>query len=510
MNGKKSTKVNPLTDYTARGPVGVSRRRFLRGFGGVVVGLPFLEALAPRSAAAQEAGVIKRFGVFFCCNGVNMDRWFPNGSYGALSDAHLTGTANEALLPFRDKLLFPRGVHMSPRGFGRDSGSGTGGDDHGKGMAHKLTAQFADSQNWLALGPSIDQVIAAEINSGSAGSRRPPLNLMVGRPGGYKGLDFVSYSSAGRAVAAINNPWTAYSSFMNLSNATPDASAATDKVKRRRQSVLDLVRDEFDALKRGPLSTADREKLDAHFTAIRDLEGQIAAGAASCGDSPLQGRAKPYDGVGDRVEEQVEYPNIAEIQVDVMALAIACDFTRVATMQFDRGSGGPIFKWDGMNHEYNHHKLSHGKVKDDCFGDSTDNGCANVTGYEDMLFDIDRWHIGKLARLLSKLDSYTEANGKTVLDNSVILYTNELSNGKAHSFMDLPYALIGGAGGYFKQGQYVLLGQDGNSNDDQRAPHNKLLNTIVNSMGIQSDWFGVAEGAGGETMQGGVYEELLA
>jgi hypothetical protein len=508
MNGKKSVK----TDYAARGPLGLSRRRFLRGFGGVVVGLPFLEALAPRSAAAQEAGVIKRMGVFFCCNGVNMDRWFPNGQYGALTDAHLTGTANEALLPFRDKLLIPRGVHMSPRGYNRDEANGAGGDDHGKGMAHKLTAQFADGQNWLALGPSVDHVIASQINPGAAGSRRPPLNLMVGRPSGYKGLDYVSYSSSGRAVAAINNPWTAYSSFMNLGNvsASPDASAAVDKVQRRRQSVLDLVRDDFEALKRGPLSVADREKLDAHFTAIRDLEGQIAGGALSCGDPTLQSRADVYDGAGDRVQEQSEYPNIADIQVDVMALAIACDFTRVATMQFDRGSGGPIFKWDGMNHEYNHHKLSHGKVKDDCFGDSTDNGCADVSGYENMLFEIDRWHIGKLARLLGKLDSYVEANGKSVLDNSVILYTNELSNGKAHSFMDLPYALIGSAGGYLKQGEYVLLGQDGNANDDQRAPHNKLLNTLVNAMGIQSDWFGAPEGSGGESMQGGVYEQLLA
>jgi uncharacterized protein DUF1552 len=507
MNGKKSSKV---MDYSARGPLSPARRRFLRGFGGVIVGLPFLEALAPRSAAAQDAGVIKRFAAFFCCNGVNMDRWFPTGAYGALTDAHLTGTANEALLPFRQKMLFPRGVHMSPRGFGRDKGTGAGGDDHGKGMAHKLTAQFADSQNWLALGPSLDHVIAAQINPGSAGSRRPPLNLMVGRPAGFKGLDYVSYSASGRAVAAINNPWTAYSSFMNLSNATPDSGAAVDKVQRRRQSVLDLVRDEFDSLKRGPLSVADREKLDAHFTAIRDLEGQIAGGLVSCGDSALTTRAQGYDGAGDRVEEQAEYPNIADIQIDVMALAIACDFTRVATMQFDRGSGGPIFRWDGMQHEYSHHKLSHGKVKDDCFGDSTENGCSNVAGYEDMLFAIDRWHIGKLARLLGKLDSYVEANGKTVLDNSAILYTNELSNGKAHSFMDLPYILIGSAGGYLKQNQYVLLGEDGNSNDDQRAPHNKLLNTLVNSMGIQSNWFGAAEGTGGVTMQAGVYEDLLA
>src|SRR5688572_31382091 len=221
----------------------VSRRRFLRGFGGVVLGLPFLETLAPRSAQAQAAEVTTRFGVFFACNGVDVDRWFPKGDFGALTDASLAGTANEVLTPFRSKLLFPRGVHMAPRGFGRDP---SGGDDHGRGMAIKLTAQPADNANWLAQGPSVDHVIAAQINPGSAGSRTPPLNLMVGRPAGYRGLDFISYSAGGRAVQAINNPWNAYAEFINLNNGSPDAPVASDRLARRRESVLDLVREQFD------------------------------------------------------------------------------------------------------------------------------------------------------------------------------------------------------------------------------------------------------------------------
>jgi hypothetical protein len=398
---------------------------------------------------------------------------------------------------------------MSPRGFGRDQG---GGDDHGKGMAHKLTAQFADSTNWLAQGPSVDHVIAAQINPGTAGARRPPLYLLVGRPGGYKGLDFSSYSEAGRAVAGINNPWTAYSQFINLNNASPGAPAANDKLTKRRQSVLDLVKAQFDDLKLKGLSSDDQRKLDAHFTAIRNFEIIAGASGLSCGDSALSTAVQPYQSLQKRdVEQNDRYPDITDLNIEILALALACDFTRVATLQFDRGSGGPTFRWDGMNHEYNHHKLSHGKVKDDCFGTSTANGCDDVAGYEDMLFNIDRWHMTKYANLLSRLDSYKEAGGKSVLDNSVIMYTNELSDGRAHSFMDLPYILAGSAGGYFKQGQYILLGQAGSTkSDDQKAPHNKLLNTIVNAMGIPSDWFGAPEGSGGKTMQGGVYDALLA
>jgi hypothetical protein len=487
-------------------PARMRRRRFLRGFGGALVGLPFLDALGARGAGAQAATPVKRFGVFFACNGVDMDRWFPNGAYGALTDAHLTGTANEALIPHRSKLLFPRGVHMSPRGFDRDGG---GADDHGKGMAHKLTAQFADDENWLALGPSVDQVIAGQVNPGSDGARRPPLNLMVGRRGNYKGMDYVSYTAAGQAVAGINNPWNAYSEFMNLNNTSPDAVAAQMRILQRRQSVLDLVRTQFDDLKRGPLSTDDKQKLDAHFTAIREIETGMGTTGISCLDQSVADAAAPFEGMATRtLEMEANYPVVANIQVDILAIALACDYTRVATVNFGNGAGGPIFKWDGMSHQYSHHKLSHGKVRDDCFGDSTANGCEDVAGYEDMLFDIDKWHAGKLARLLTKLDSYMEADGKTALDNSCILYTNELSDGKGHSFMDLPYIIAGSCGGYFRQNEYVLLGVDGRA-EDQRAPHNKLLNTIVNAMGIESQWFGVAEGGGGDTMLAGVYDPLL-
>src|SRR5690606_8744272 len=211
------------------------------------------------------------------------------------------------------KLLFPRGVHMSPRGFDRDGG---GGDDHGKGMAHKLTAQFADDEDWLALGASVDHVIAEQVNPGSDGSRRPPLNLMVGRAGRYRGLDYTSYSGPGRAVLGINNPWNAYAEFMNLNSADADAGQAQALIAQRRQSVLDLVSDQFESLKQGPLSASDRQKLDAHFSAIRDIETSMTASGIGCGDATLSERAQAYEGAEDFVEEESEYVAITDLQID--------------------------------------------------------------------------------------------------------------------------------------------------------------------------------------------------
>ncbi len=480
-----------------------TRRKFLRGAAGVALGLPYLEGLAPRTAAAREASVIRRFGVFYGCNGVDMTRWFPRGPYGVLSEAHLQGTANEALVPFLDKLLIPRGLHMAPRGGGRDPG---GGDDHGRCMAHKLTAFPADAGG-LAQGPSIDYVLARELNPGPEGARRPPLNLWVGKPGHYRALDYISYSAPGQAVAALNNPWDAYSALIGVSGVAGESEEVRLRIKERRQSVLDLVEGRIEQLRRLRLSRADEQKLDLHFTAIREVEARVSATGISCADTGLEARATAYQGKSELILENAEYPVIADIQVDLFALALACDVTRVVTLHFDRGSGGPTFKWEGMDHEYNHHKLSHGKVRDDCFGESTAKGCDNVAGFLDMLFDIDRWHQRRFARLLERLQSYSEADGRSVLDNSAILYANEMSDGKLHSFMDLPFIIAGSAGGRFRQNLYYPLGPEGQT--DNSAPHNRLLNTVLNVLGVRSDWFGLPEGQGGPTMQRGIFQELL-
>ncbi|HET9953865.1 MAG TPA: DUF1552 domain-containing protein [Polyangiaceae bacterium] len=242
----------------------IRRRRFLRGIAGAVLGLPFLESLTPRLARGQADAPVKRLAVFFCCNGVNVPRWFPKLVSGPLLDEHLLGTANEPLLPFRDKLLFPRGIHMAPRGYDFDGG---GADDHGKGMAHKLTAQFADPEKWLALGPSLDHVLATHINPGLEGARRPPLNLMVGRFSGERSLDYISYSEARTPVAAMNSPWTAYAELTGLTRGAAPTPEAEELVIRRRQSVIDLVSEQFADLRRMNLSLEDDRKLEQHKAA---------------------------------------------------------------------------------------------------------------------------------------------------------------------------------------------------------------------------------------------------
>src|SRR5438105_4007977 len=150
------------------------RRQFLRGLGGITVGLPFLETFAPRRAAAQDATTPRRLVIFFNSNGVNMDKWFPTTPYGALTSASLMGTGLEPLASYAPRILLPRGIHQVPRGFMRDPG---GGDDHARGVGCKFTAApLADTTERYATGVSVDQVIAKAINPGGQAA----FNLMVG------------------------------------------------------------------------------------------------------------------------------------------------------------------------------------------------------------------------------------------------------------------------------------------------------------------------------------------
>ncbi len=448
------------------------RRNFLRGVGGAAVALPLLESLLPRRARAGGSAVApRRFVAFACCNGVEMTRFWPNSPYGALGAANLTGTALEPLAGHVGKMLIPRGIHTVPRGFGFDP---VAGDDHAKGAGHRLTAQPLDEGTLFARGISLDQFIASELNEGG----RPALNLHVGyRFEGTNGV--VSYLGPGGPAVGENNPWLAYQDLMGLSSLD---EGALMRLTARRESVLDLVEQDFSRLRSIDLSQQDRDKLDMHLTAIRDLETDMGdAGLIPCTLPAARGAEIEAAGAG-AVDDDSMFKEIGMMQMDVLALALACGANRAATLMWGTEAGGPVFTWDGMSHQYNHHKLSHGNTADDCSGGAVD-------GYLDMLFAIDRWYATQLAYLLDRLDGYTEGPG-TVLDNCSVVWMNNLSDGRAHDFRDMPYVMFGSCGGYFRTGEYIKVTAQDDTLNDSDAPHNKLLTTIANAVGV-------SDGAGG-------------
>jgi hypothetical protein len=478
-------------------PTALSRRRFLRGAGTVAVALPWLESFATGSARAQAAATPKRFVAFFQGCGVDISRFWPK-KIGALSAESLTGTGLEPLASYAGKLLIPRGIQCSPRGFDFDDAQ-NGANDHNLGTAARLTAAKLDGveNQHYAQGISVDQEMAKSINPDG----KAALTLAVGRERSGNADGYISYLGPGEPAPRQQNPWLVYQDFMSSGG---DGTPMVDLVLKRRQSVLDAVKADFDSLKSNKrLSQADKAKLDLHFSTIRDVEGgMVSSGAIAC--------ALPAEAVTElkginnaKVKNDDQFRNIGRLQMDVLALALACGSTHVATLMWGSGEGGPVFSW--LGHDNEHHLISH-RVVD--YGSDTP-----LSGAIDQLHDIDKWYAGELKYLLDKLSAYTEADG-SLLDNSAVLWCNELSNGAVHHFQDLPFVIAGSAAGALKQGQYVKVtkndlasGADKVTPGDD-APHNKLLTTLLNAVGATKD--GKAYDNFGQFGDPGQYDQLLA
>lgn len=455
----------------------LSRRGLLRGLAGVAVGLPLLESVGGGPLHAQPASPRKRFLSFHCSSGVNTRSFRP--AIGPLRPETFQGMSLEPLAPYAERLLIPRGIHGYPMGTWTSHTEGTG---------QALTAARI-TRGGLADGASIDQIIAQELTGREALVLRPG-----GRDLGVPMFNSISYTGPRQLFAAESDPLRAYRAMMGFGPAAPlaDQARAMDALVRKRQSVLDLVEQELAELQSIPLSRADRLKLDQHAQLIRDIELRMTGAADLISCSVSDEPARLIEGLDrERVEDNDNFPLVARLHVQLTALALACGYSRSAVLQWGAAVGGsPMYRWDGMSHSFRHHPLSHGTTDD--FNDE------RVAGYRELLTEIDRWNMGEFAKLLALLDGYDEGDGRTLLDNTVTLYTNEFSDGQGHTTGDLPIMIVGG-GGYFKLGQSILargseaavagVGRgEGNSN--------KLLCTVLNAVGVPTSAF--SDGPAGE------------
>ena len=473
----------------------MNRRAFLRGLGGVAIALPFLESLEMRGVRADTPAFQKRLVVFFQCNGVNMNQFFPTGGFGPLTASSFgAASALAPLAAYASKLVIPRGLHMEPKGYG----AGGPGCDHQTGMSHKLTAQPLNAAGGYPLGISVDQEAAKSLNPAGVSALTASVGFQTADV-----LGTISYSGAQAPVKGQNNPKLLLQS---LTFPTGDTKAQA-MVDARHQSVLDLVTHDLTNLKK-KLNAADKQKLDLHLTNLRAAEVATAAIPVTP-SADLLARVAAVN--GDTVADDGSYKAMGQLTMDIVALAIAANRNNVASILWGRGSGGPAWSWDDpsfTNTGQNHHAISHG-------------GSASVPNFMSDLFKIDRWHATQLTYLLDKLSAYSEGAG-TVLDNSAVMWINELSDGDYHQFHDLPIVIAGGAGGALKTGQYVNLAArapagstdpQGNFKgnmilDDDSAPHNKLLTTLLNAVGAKSNGQPYTH-FGASSLPDGQYSQLL-
>jgi len=252
----------------------INRRAFLYGAGGIAIGLPFLEGLPERSAWAADAEPVFTFFMCAAC-GVEPKRFWPSG-FGALSSVLASGDkAVNALKDHAENLLIIKNVNFP--------NSGPQGCGHAEGLVQALTgaAPASTGSRAGAKGPSVDVVISKAVNP----SGTDPITLYAGNLNNGYIEERLSFDSNGQVRAATDSPYKLYQSLMGVAapagsgtggtggtGGTPPPTV-TDWLLARRKSANDQIGAELKSLLANPkLSAADKQRVQQHFDAIRDVE----------------------------------------------------------------------------------------------------------------------------------------------------------------------------------------------------------------------------------------------
>jgi hypothetical protein len=430
------------------------RRRTLLTGAAAAVGLPWLEAFAPRRAHAQ-ATPPRRFVVMFTPNGL-LPAWTPTGSE---RDFELSPILSP-LAEHQDDLVVVRGLYQQ----------GGGGDGHQNGMGGMLTGQSLNSgpfggqqappAGWAA-GPSVDQRIA-DVIGGETKLRSLELGVQVGAADNWGRM---CYRASNQPLPPEDDPAAVYARVFAELHTDP---AVLEQRRMRHRSILDAVGAEYGRVA-AQLGSADRQRLDAHLSAVRDIEGRLtrvaAASGSACADPVVSAVAK---------DDNDAFPDVGALQIELLAMALACDLTRVASLQWSRSVSQTRFTWLGI--QESHHDLSH-------LGDTDAGAVAKLT-------QINQWYATQLATLITRLKAIPEGDG-TVLDNTIILVCSELAKGNTHSRENAGYLLAGRGGGVLETGRFLSY------DPEQRISHNGLLISLLHALDVPDAQFGKTEWSNG-------------
>lgn len=424
----------------------LSRRAMLRGLG-TLVALPVLDAMAPSMARAQAQAPTRRFLSFYVPNGMHMAAFTPS-TEGVLAAANLPRIL-QPLAPHLPHVTVVSGLENRAAFAGED-----GAGDHARGTGTFLTCtRLLKSDTTIRNATSLDQVLAGHLRGQGYGGLA---SLETGIEGGgstgncdsgYSCAYSVNIAWAGvsQPLPKETNPRAVFDRlFAGLDPA--EASAEAQKRRRRKLSVLDAVRADATRLEQ-KLGARDKQKLDEYMTGVRELERRTEGEDVVACTLP----ERP-DGTGANPTEHVR------TMLDVIAAGYACDRVRVATFMLGNGGSGRNYSFIGQNTA--HHEASHHQ------GDPT---------RHTQLTEIDRWEVEQLAYLTGRLAAIDEGNGKTALDDTLVVFGSEIEDGNSHSHSNLPVVVVGHGGGVAPGGRHVRHARG--------TPIANLFSTVLSSFG---------------------------
>ncbi len=432
----------------------ISRRHFLRGMG-VALSLPWLESMNAWGATSAKDGAPRRLAVCFMGNGVNPHHW---GATNGANGMELMKTLSP-LEPLKDKLLVFKGL------WNPTTVAGPGGHYPKMNLLSGLTVKQTTTD--VQVGTTMDQLIAAEV-----GKKTPMSSLVLGTEGPQYSTDS-GYTSIYSAYVSWSSPTTPAPKEIYPQQAF-DQLFDDGSQRKRDRSVLDIVNEDAKSL-RGRLSSRDAHKLDEYLTSVRELEQRIekadefskvnTAGAGWQPSVKAPTFPRPAAGIPTDPEEHLR------LMFDILVLAFQMDRTRVATFMLNNDLSNMNFSSLGVKggiHELSHHA----------------NDAERLGRYQ----RVNQHHMKLWGEALQKMAA-TDEGERSLLDNSMILFTSSLYDGNAHDSRQLPVLLAGGGGGTIKGGRML------DYEKDENRKLCRLHMALMDRMGVRTDHFGDADQA---------------
>jgi hypothetical protein len=467
------------------------RRAFLRGIGGTALALPLLEYTHGHVWAAAADGSLRRFLTVFS-HGGTITNQAKGGKHDGLGSHHgedwwrpadptapelVLGPIHAPLEPWKSKLLVLDGID-NKAAIEQDQ-YGAGG--HGIANATALTAAdvqtvvSGDDEDTVAMGPSIDEVAAQRL----AAHQPVPFDRIHLKVKGHQyGSPY--YRSAGEQVGGDSSPLEAFASIFDGVTGEEGPSPEVLKQIAMRGSALDGLLESYERT-RTRVSKSDQHVIDAHLEHLRALEQEL--------QNPIV--CTPPMGIdqGDDQPGNVVGP----LHARIIVAALRCGLTNVANLEIAdiltpwTPVGTPIDSAFEIGHSLGHYAREVGPT-------GTDAGLLD-TWLEEML-DNRRWRISLLAELLEGLDDPAFMEGdRTLLDNSLVLYTSEFRDPAGHIAWNVPVLLAGSAGGYFQTGRFIDYNVHAAGNpstleyQSPESTHN-LFTSILHALGEDDAHFG--------------------
>lgn len=430
---------------------------------GALIALPALECMTPVVRAAggftgkSAGGAPVRMAFIYSPNGRIMDQWTPKG---VGKDFELANS------------LSPLSKHQSMlqvlSGLDHDKAkaNGDGGGDHARANATFLTGCQAKKTSGadIKVGVSVDQLAAARLGDDTL-LRSLEMSCDQGRQSGSCDSGYscayqynISWKGERTPMAPEHDPRAV---FERLFGDSFGKGSAKERARRaaERKSVLDYVLDDAKRLNR-QLGHNDQQKIDEYLTAVREMEQRIEKAESMSRALP---ESKRPVGVPPKYQDHIR------AMYDLMVLAFQTDSTRVTSFMMAHDGSNRSFAEIGVpqgHHHISHHNRDQTKME--------------------QVAKIDKFYVEQFAYFMDRLKSTKDIDGKTLLDNSMIVFGSGIADPNSHAHDDLPILLAGGGGGTLQPGRHVKFDGD--------IPLTNLYLSMLDRVGVRAERVGDSDG----------------